>query len=47
MIYFSSGIQRSGVADQEDLRATTQDAIRANVSIYSVDSRGLMPTTPR
>jgi VWFA-related protein len=41
MLYFSSGIPRNGVDNQAQLRATTDAAIRANVAIYSVDSRGL------
>jgi VWFA-related protein len=42
MIYFSSGIPKNGIDNQAQLRATTSAAIRANVSIYSVDSRGLV-----
>lgn len=41
MIYFSSGVARNGVDNQAQLQATTNAAVRANVSIYSVDSRGL------
>ena len=41
MIYFSGGIPRNGVDNQAQLRATTNAAIRANVAIYPVDSRGL------
>jgi VWFA-related protein len=41
MLYFSSGIPRNGVDNQAQLHATVNAAIRANVSIYSVDSRGL------
>jgi hypothetical protein len=41
MIYFSNGSARVGIDNQAQLRATTNAAIRANVSIYSVDSRGL------
>jgi VWFA-related protein len=46
MIYFSSGMPRNGVDNQEQLRATVNAAVRANVAIYSVDSRGLI-TVPR
>jgi len=41
MIYFSSGITRNGVDNQDQLRATSNAAVRANVAIYSVDSRGV------
>jgi VWFA-related protein len=47
MLYFSSGIARNGIDNQAQLHAATNAAIRANVSIYSVDSRGLVPAPPR
>jgi len=47
MIYFSNSIARPGIDNQAQLRATTNAAIRANVSIYSVDSRGLVAAPPR
>jgi len=43
MIYFSSGEPKNGIDNQEDLRATVNAAVRANVAIYSVDSRGPLP----
>ena len=46
MIYFSSGIPKNGIDNQSQLRAATNAAIRANVSIYSVDSRGLQASAP-
>jgi VWFA-related protein len=46
MIYFSSGIPKNGIDNQSQLRATTNAAVRANVSIYSVDSRGLVASSP-
>ncbi len=46
MLYFSSGIPKNGIDNQSQLRATTNAAVRANVSIYSVDSRGLQATSP-
>jgi VWFA-related protein len=42
MIYFSNGVPRNGVDNQAQLRATSNAAVRANVAIYSVDSRGLV-----
>lgn len=47
MLYFSNGIPRNSADNQDQLRAATNAAIRANVSIYSVDSRGLQATPPR
>jgi VWFA-related protein len=41
VMYFSSGIPRNGIDDQEELRATTNAALRANVTIYPVDARWL------
>ena len=46
MLYFSSGIPKNGIDNQSQLRATTNAAVRANVSIYSVDSRGLVASSP-
>jgi len=43
MIYFPSGVPKNGADDQDQLNATVNAAVRANVSIYSVDSRGLVP----
>ncbi len=34
LIYFSSGIQKSGVDNQSQLRATVNTAIRSNVAFY-------------
>jgi VWFA-related protein len=41
MMYFSSGIPRNGIDNQEQLQATTYAAERANIAIYPVDSRGI------
>ena len=46
LIYFSNGMERQGLENQAELRATTNAAIRANVSIYAVDVRGLLALPP-
>jgi VWFA-related protein len=46
IIYFSSGMQRSGMDNQIELRAAVNAALRANLSIYPVDSRGLQAIVP-
>lgn len=46
IIYFSNGISQSGVDNQSTLRATTTSALKANVSIYTVDIRGLQALPP-
>jgi len=46
IIYFSSGMQRSGTDNQVELRAAVNAAVRANVAIYPVDSRGLQAVVP-
>lgn len=46
LIYFSSGVQLSGITNQAQLRSTTNAALRANVALYPVDSRGLIARPP-
>ena len=46
LVYFSSGLRLNGVDNQAQLRATTNAAIRANVSIFPVDARGLVASAP-
>jgi VWFA-related protein len=41
LIYFSSGMDRTGIENQSELRAATNAALRANMSIYTLDIRGL------
>src|SRR5271165_1989500 len=46
MLYFSGGIQRDGIENQASLRSAINAAVRANLSIYSVDTRGLQAISP-
>jgi len=46
LIYFSNGISQSGTDNQSALRAATAAAVKANVSIYSMDVRGLQAVPP-
>jgi VWFA-related protein len=46
VIYFASGMKLSGVDNQAQLRSTLNAAIRANVSFYPVDARGLVASAP-
>ena len=46
MVYFSSGVGRTGVENQSQLSSTVNAAVRANVSFYPVDARGLAALPP-
>jgi len=46
LLYFSGGISRDGIENQASLRSTINSAVRANLAIYSVDTRGLQAVTP-
>jgi VWFA-related protein len=46
ILYFSAGLQRSGEDNQVELRAAINAAVRAHVSIYPVDARGLQAIVP-
>jgi VWFA-related protein len=46
LIYFASGLQLNGVDNQAQLRATINDAVRAGVSYWPIDARGLMAMSP-
>jgi len=41
LVYFSGGITESGMDNQAALRTLVDRAVRANVSIYAADARGL------
>ena len=46
LIYFSSGMDRTGIENQSELRSAINAAVRANLSIYTTDSRGLQAIVP-
>jgi VWFA-related protein len=46
LVYFASGMTRTGTDNQAQLRATINAAIRNNVTFYPVDARGLVATAP-
>lgn len=46
LIYFASGLRLNGVDNQAQMRATVNASLRANVSIYTVDARGLVASAP-
>ena len=46
LIYFSSGMDRTGIENQSQLRAAINSAVRANLAIYTMDIRGLQAMVP-
>ncbi len=46
ILYFSAGMERSGQDNQIELRTAINSAVRAHVSIYPVDTRGLQAVVP-
>jgi VWFA-related protein len=46
ILYFSAGMERSGQDNQIELRTAINAAVRAHVSIYPVDTRGLQAVVP-
>jgi VWFA-related protein len=46
LLYFSGGMGRTGTDNQVLLRRTIDQAVRANVAIYAMDSRGLQAVVP-
>ncbi len=45
VIYFASGVSKTGVENQSQLQATVNAAVKANVSFYPIDTRGLQVAT--
>lgn len=46
LLYFAGGLRLNGVDNQAQLRATIDAAIRAGVSVWPVDARGLVAEAP-
>jgi VWFA-related protein len=46
LIYFASGVSKTGIDNQAQLEATINAAMKANVNIYPIDARGLMADPP-
>ena len=46
LIYFSAGVNKTGIDNQAQLEATINAAVKANVAIYPIDARGLMADPP-
>ncbi len=46
LLYFASGIRLNGVDNQAQMHATVNAAIRAGVSFWPLDARGLMALAP-
>jgi VWFA-related protein len=46
LVYFASGVDRVGSDNDAQLRATVNAAIRNNVALYPIDSRGLVASAP-
>jgi VWFA-related protein len=46
LLYFSAGVNKTGVDNQAQLEATINAAVKANLAIYPIDARGLMADPP-
>ena len=46
LVYFASGVTKTGIDNEAQLRATINAAIRNNVSFYPIDARGLVAAAP-
>jgi VWFA-related protein len=46
LIYFAGGLRLNGLNNQAQLRATVNSAIRAGVSFWPIDARGLVAQAP-
>ena len=46
LLYFAGGVSKTGVDNQAQLEASINAAVKANVAIYPIDTRGLMADPP-
>lgn len=46
LVYFSGGVTTTGVENNAQIRSTVDNANRSNMSIYTVDSQGLVALPP-
>ncbi len=46
VVYFASGVPKTGLENQSQLAATTNAAVRASLRFYPVDARGLVASAP-
>jgi VWFA-related protein len=46
LVYFASGVSKTGVDNEAQLRATINAAVRNNVAFYPIDARGLVASAP-
>jgi hypothetical protein len=46
LVYFSSGFNKTGVENEAQMRATTNAAVRSNVSLFPIDARGMIAIGP-
>ncbi len=46
VLYFSGGMEKTGLENESQLRAAINTAVRANMALYTVDIRGLQALPP-
>jgi VWFA-related protein len=46
MVYLSGGVNKTGIDNQAQLEASINALYKANISLYSIDARGLMADPP-
>ncbi|MCX6629766.1 MAG: VWA domain-containing protein [Candidatus Solibacter sp.] len=46
LVYFSGGVSRSGLDNEAQLQAAINEATKANLAIYAIDTRGLTADPP-
>ena len=46
LVYFAAGVSKTGVDNQAQLESTINAAVKANIAIYPIDTRGLMADPP-